>query len=356
MVNVWRFQKYQDSRVGSGVMNSVILWCGLVVCAGTLFFAGCDQANDPISTDSPIQLADPDQSEDPAKTADPVQGAELDQPDVPAVPEAPTQPDVPAQGEESDLPDVPVMPEVPTQPDTPVQSEEPVIIELTGAAALNAYLGTLPENTADTPYRIKVKGINLAKRDTLKTLYDALIRYVSLDLSDCTGESLPNITTSTAPGKTYLVSLILPDTVITIEVNAFSGCTVLTSVNMPQVTTIIHGAFSNLAKLTSVYMPQVQHLENDTKSSEGVFYKCVTLESVSMPKIQSIGRDSFYGCSSLKSITLGAVPPALEGTNVFKGTQALSAIYVPAAAVSIYQHTDNTNWSSELKQKVTPLP
>jgi hypothetical protein len=317
-------------------MNSMSILCGLVVCAGILFFAGCNQANDPISTDSSSQLVDPDHQEEPIQPVDPV------------------------PREEPEQPDVPVIPEVPNQPDTPVQPGEPVMIELTGAAALSTYLVSLPENTADTPYWIKVNGINLAETtksgDTLRTLYDALTRYVSLDLSGCTGENLPNITSGTAPGKAYLVSLTLPDTVITIGVNAFSGCTNLTSVNMPQVTTIIHSAFSNLPKLTSVYMPQVQTLENDTKSSDGVFYKCVALEAVSMPKIQSIGRDSFYGCSSLLSITLGAVPPALEGINIFKGTQALLALYVPADAVTAYQDTDKTNWTDDLKQKIKPLP
>jgi hypothetical protein len=331
-----------------------------MVCAGILFFAGCDQANDPISTDSSSQLVDPAQQEKPTQTGDPVNGEEPEQPDVPVIPEVPNQPDTPVNGEEPDQPDVPTVPEAPTQPDTPVQPGEPVMIELTGAAALSTYLGSLPENTADTPYRIKVNGIDLTQTtksgDTLRTLYDALTRYVSLDLSGCTGENLPNITSSTAPGKAYLVSLTLPDTVITIGVNAFSGCTDLTSVNMPQVTTIIHSAFSNLAKLTSVYMPQVQILENDTKSSDGVFYKCVALEAVSMPKIQSIGRDSFYGCSSLISITMGAVPPALEGINIFKGTKPLLALYVPADAVTAYQDTDKTNWTDDLKQKIKPLP
>ncbi|MDR1955623.1 MAG: leucine-rich repeat domain-containing protein [Treponema sp.] len=241
-----------------------------------------------------------------------------------------------------------------------MQPDEPAMTELTGVAALKAYLTDLPENTEDTPYRIKVNGINLEKTttsgDTLRTLYEALIRYVALDLSGCTGEKISNVTVKVAPNKANLVSLILPNTVLTIEVNAFSDCIALSTVKMPKVTTIIHGAFSNLAKLTSVYMPEVQIIENSTSPSGGVFYKCVALTSVSMPKVQSIGNNAFYGCTGLSAITLGSIPPVLEGSNVFKNAQLLSAIYVPAAAVTSYQNTDKTNWILDLKQKIQALP
>ena len=330
MFKIGSAQQYPTPRICSVAVNSVgFLWL-LMVCTGILFFGGCKQPNDPVTPDTPAQTEDPPKTDNPTQTEDTVQ------------------------------PDMPTQPDTLDQIDTAVPSEQPAMIELTGVSALHDYLDTLPGNTEDTPYRIKVNGIDLEKTttsgDTLRALYDALSRYVALDLSGCTGDKLPNVTTDTAPAKAYLVSLILPATVSTIAVNAFSGCTPLTSVNMPQVTTIIHGAFSNLPKLRSVYMPEVQIIETGKDPSKGVFYKCTALTSVSMPKLTSLGDYAFYGCTDLRSITLGPVPPVLEGANVFKNAKPLSAIYVPAAAVTGYATTDKANWTSDLKEKVQALP
>jgi hypothetical protein len=342
--------------------------CVLVVCTDILFFAGCKQPNDPVTTDTPDQpeTDQPTQTTAPDQSDVPDQPDSLDQPDTPGQPDTsdqpdtPDQPDIPAQPDDPGQQDTPNQPDTSDQPDTVVPLEEPAMAELTGAAALHDYLAGLPENTEDTPYRIKVNGINLAVRgtsgNTLRTLYEALSRYVALDLRGCTGDKLINVRTETVPTKAYLVSLTLPDTVITVDKYAFSGCTALTSVNMPQVTQILHGAFSHLPKLTSVYMPNVQVIENNgAAASNGVFYMCTALTLVSMPNLESLGNYAFSDCTALQSITLGPTPPVL-GTNVFKDTKIFSAIYVPSAAVTSYKTTSRANWTSDLKEKVQALP
>jgi hypothetical protein len=336
------------------------LWLLTVCGTGLLFLGGCTQPNDPLPSDTPAQMEDTDQSEETKPEDVPAQQDTADQPAPPAQPDTPVQTETPAQSEEPAQPEEPSQPEEPDQPAPPAQAEEPVLEGINGVAALGSYLAALPENTEDTPYPVKVNGIDLettkSSGDTLRTLYDALSRYVALDLSDCTGEALPNVTVKTAPNKVYLVSLTLPDTVMTIAINAFSGCTALTSVNMPKVSTIIRGAFSNLAKLSSVSMPEVQSIETSKTTTSGVFYKCIALTSVSLPKVTSIGDNAFYGCTELESLTLGATPPVLEGEQVFKNASRLSAIYVPPAALSSYASTDKDNWTSDLKEKVQALP
>lgn len=259
-----------------------------------------------------------------------------------------TSPENPAEGSGTGS----VGPEPGTAPD-------PVVApELTGASGLVAYLGELPENTETTPYHIRLTGIDLADSgktgNTLRSLYDALSRYAILDLSTCTGESIPNITAKTAPNKANTVGLILPAGVTTIGINAFSDCSALVSVAMPGVTEIKHGAFSGCAKLTSVHMDEVRIIENDGSSTYGAFYNCDSLKSVSLPGVVKIGSRTFKNCDSLTAVTLGELPPEL-GADVFAGTK-LEKIYVPSKVVDTYKNTTQEGWTDALKLIVTAIP
>ncbi|MDR0723192.1 MAG: leucine-rich repeat domain-containing protein [Treponema sp.] len=81
------------------------------------------------------------------------------------------------------------------------------------------------------------------------------------------------------------------------------------------------------------------------------------LVSLTLPDtVITIEVNAFSGCTELRSITLGPILPALEGTGVFKNVKLLSTIYVPATAVTRYETTDKANWTSDLKEKVQALP
>jgi hypothetical protein len=61
----------------------------------------------------------------------------------------------------------------------------PEVMEFSSVADLETYLEGLPENTPDAPYPVKIAGVDLSKKEkpgeTLKTLYEALSQYVTLD-------------------------------------------------------------------------------------------------------------------------------------------------------------------------------
>jgi hypothetical protein len=282
------------------------------------------------------------------------------------------------------------------------ETDFPLIKELNGAAELAAWLETLPENTEDNPYPVKLMNIDLSSTansgDTLKTVCAALTRFVTLDLRGCTGNKIPNFSGTAAKAK--ICSLILPDTVIEIENNAFTGYSALVSVEMPKVTKVGYGVFKELNRLETVSMPEVTIIVTANTAASGTFRSCTALNSVYLPKVESIGDYAFYDCSSLaaislpcaqtigrsafsgdsnlitaalplvetigssafagntalQSITLGSVPPTLGGSNVFTNANALSAIYVPAAAVNTYKETTKDNWSAKLKEKVAAIP
>ena len=75
--------------------------------------------------------------------------------------------------------------------------------------------------------------------------------------------------------------------------NAFSGCTYLTSIYIPEsVTSIGNGAFSGCSGLTSITIPK-----SVTSVGENAFSDCRVLASVNIPEgVTSIGKNAFTGC------------------------------------------------------------
>ncbi|MHC1765213.1 MAG: leucine-rich repeat domain-containing protein [Verrucomicrobiia bacterium] len=105
------------------------------------------------------------------------------------------------------------------------------------------------------------------------------------------------ITGYTGPGG----AVIIPDTINGLPVNsigdnAFSFCSSLTSVTIPNsVTSIGDYAFQNCYSLTSVTIPS-----SVTSIGDYVFQYCYRLTSVTIPNgVTSIGDNAFYFCALL---------------------------------------------------------
>ena len=105
---------------------------------------------------------------------------------------------------------------------------------------------------------------------------------------------------------------------------AFSGCSGLTSVTIPDsVTSIGYVAFSACSGLTSVTIP-----DGVTSIGDTAFYGCSKLTSVTIGRgVTSIGYGAFYHCSSLTSITFSGNAPGI-GTEAFYNVTATA--YYPA--------------------------
>ncbi|MBP5365580.1 MAG: leucine-rich repeat domain-containing protein [Bacteroidales bacterium] len=89
-------------------------------------------------------------------------------------------------------------------------------------------------------------------------------------------------------------ALVIPESVTSISC-AFSGCSGLTSVTIPNtVTSIDEYAFCECTGLTSVTIPN-----SVTSIGEGAFRGCSGLASVTIPNsVKSIDEDAFYDCSN----------------------------------------------------------
>lgn len=92
----------------------------------------------------------------------------------------------------------------------------------------------------------------------------------------------------------------IPETVTTIGMQAFNGCT-FEEITIPDsVTKISDGLFMYCSSLKKVNLP-----ENLISIGDQVFYDCINLTEIDIPEtVTSIGMQAFYGCESLVSVKI----------------------------------------------------
>ena len=128
-----------------------------------------------------------------------------------------------------------------------------------------------------------------------------------------------------------LTSITIPEGVTSIGSSAFQGCSSLTSITIPSsVTSIGSFAFSGCSSLTSITIP------GSVKSiGSYVFYVCISLTSITIPEgVTSIGERTFMNCSSLTSITIPDSVTSI-GDYAFSGCSSLTSITIPEGVTSI---------------------
>ncbi len=143
---------------------------------------------------------------------------------------------------------------------------------------------------------------------------------------------------------TGLKSVVIPNSVTYLDEAAFKGCTGMTSVTISNSLTYIDfELFGGCTSLTSVDIP------NSVKSiNPFAFQGCTSLTSVNIPgSMTSMGAYAFKECDHLRYITMeSSIPPALndacsfpfEGDtfeNIFR-----KVVYVPAGSKSVYESAE----------------
>jgi hypothetical protein len=114
-----------------------------------------------------------------------------------------------------------------------------------------------------------------------------------------------------------VTTLVIPDSVKSIQNYAFEGCRGLTSVTIPNsVTNIGNQIFKGCNGLTSITIPN-----SVTSIGDFTFYDCSSLTSITIPNsVTDIGDEVFSGCTELASITISNSLKYI-GKDAFKDTK-----------------------------------
>ena len=120
------------------------------------------------------------------------------------------------------------------------------------------------------------------------------------------------------------------------SVQRYAGCSNLSSVvftSPSQITSIVNSAFSNCSSLSSIEIPQ-----SVTSIGNYAFENCSSLSSIVIPeKVTSLGYRAFQNCSELSSVRLGSLITQIEDYT-FNGCINLNDINFPEGLTKISQY------------------
>lgn len=130
-----------------------------------------------------------------------------------------------------------------------------------------------------------------------------------------------------------LKSVTFPVAIANIPARAFWNCENLSTIDLSHCSIIGGGAFYNCTSLTNLKLLNVKQTDwttgYDSESSQsckvGSFMNCNNLTSVDLGSIQKLGDRAFYGCTSLKKITLPSTITNL-GWECFDGTTIVTSM------------------------------
>ena len=135
-------------------------------------------------------------------------------------------------------------------------------------------------------------------------------------------------------------SIVLPNSVTSLGICAFAGCTELTSIVLPDALTSVDESLfyadTKLSRITTV---------SNQSSSENIytavaaigantFFQCEALENITLPaEVQTIGQGGFMKCFSLKRVNFQGETIKNIGRSVFAQCTALESIEIPQLTV-----------------------
>ncbi len=186
------------------------------------------------------------------------------------------------------------------------------------------------------------------------------------------GSCVTSIANAAFSGCSVLDNVMMPEGLTTIGDNAFESCSGMPYCTIPQtVTSIGNSAFRHCLVLSTLVLPQ-----NLTTLGEYAFSDCDNFSTINIPKslktipnfcfqgsgglaivdlhneITSIGRGAFHNCTGLNYVICRGLTPPTLGNNVFDFCTLLESIYVPSQALDVYKAA--SGWSS-LSNKIKPI-
>ena len=198
---------------------------------------------------------------------------------------------------------------------------------------------------------------NLILPNTLTTIGEEMFYHSALK-TIVIPESVETIERAAFCGCENLSSFEIPARVKTIEEEVFCYCRSLTSIEIPaNVKTIGDGAFS-MSALTSIKIPtnvetigneafsdcesltSIEILANVKTIGNNVFSLCKSLKTVDMSactQVETIAQYAFYKDSELRLFKIGTGTPPTCWTDAFKGINPYSILKVPSGCADAYK-------------------
>ena len=145
---------------------------------------------------------------------------------------------------------------------------------------------------------------------------------------------IPNVETiasSAFSGCSNMHSVTIPNTVTSIGSSVFSSTGLTSMPEFPKtITAMPEWAFQSCTGLTNVEIPT-----QFTSISRSAFYGCSNLESVTIPNsVTSIGSNAFYGCNQLTSVTIPNSVTLIDGY-AFQNCSKLASIDIPSSVTTM---------------------
>ena len=163
-------------------------------------------------------------------------------------------------------------------------------------------------------------------------------------------DSVPSIGDWAFSDCTSLSNIVIPNSVTSIGEGAFSSCTSLSNIVIPDsVTRIGNLAFSNCTSLSNIVIS-----DSVTNIGDDVFYQCSSLTSVVIPNsVTCVGDEAFCKCRSLSNIVIPNSVTSI-GVSVFWGCSSLVNMDIPDSVTRIgdWAFVNCSNLSYDLKQEL----